>query len=215
MSPRTLLALVLAVTGCAVDAMPGGPQSEAIDAGPTNPGADASSPGALPDAAPEAQPPPLDTPGNSDPLSRSLHNRLCAGIDWQRVHGWLLLPHKAPEIGPADEMARCFDRYAGWVTREADAAGVSRASVYAALATTGQCEATTDYDGAILSGALCTAVHPDLAEADCLAEMARSRAFGIATLAAALGADDARKAHRRDVPLMAAYLGHGSVACGG
>ncbi len=131
------------------------------------------------------QPPPAEGNGVSDPLSRTLHNP-CGGIDWQRVHGWTLHPRAAPEIGPADEIGRCVDRHAGWVTNEADAAGVSRASVYAALAAQGRCD-----EGAAATGA------------------------EIAAVAQTLGAEAAVMQHRRDPPLMGAFVGAGGVACGG
>lgn len=160
---------------------------------------------------PERQPEPAPGAGLSDPPTNSLHNHGCAGVDWQR----LLLKHAAPEIGPMDEMQRCVERYAGWVTNEADAAGVSRASVYAALAASGQCDAEHEYDGAVLPGPLCMQVHGEWGEAECLAQLAGSRALGVATLAQALAHPDALTVHASDVPLMGAYLGQGSVACGG
>jgi len=163
----------------------------------------------------EEQPEPSIEPGLQEPPSSTLHDRHCAGVDWQLIHGWLLLPHKAPEVAPAEDMQRCVDRYAGWVTHEADRAGVSRRAVYAGLAATGQCAADHDYDGALMSAAMCAAVRPDHSEEDCLSEMASSRAFGIATLADALGRDDAVSVHKRDIPAMAAYLSNGAVACGG
>src|SRR5262249_39021460 len=106
-------------------------------------------------------------------------------------------------------------RYAGWVTNDADDAKVSRASVYAALAAFGQCDADHGYDGALVSGALCVDVHPDLNESECLAHMKASRGFGIATVARTLATKSARAAHQSDPPRMAAFLGHGKVACGG
>lgn len=164
---------------------------------------------------PEEQPAPAEGGGISDPPTNTLHDHLCAGVDWQRIHGWLLLPHAAPELGPPGEMERCVERYAGWVTNEADAAMVSRASVYAALAASGQCDEGTDYTGALVTGAWCTAVNPKLAESDCLAEMAELRSFGVRTLAQVLGHADALAAHAQDIPLMGALVGHGEVACGG
>ncbi|NUP10204.1 MAG: hypothetical protein HOW73_29490 [Polyangiaceae bacterium] len=162
---------------------------------------------------PEDQPAPAEGTGISDPLSRSLHNR-CAGIDWQRIHGWLLTPHAAPEIGPADEMARCVERYAGWVTNDADAAGVSRASVYAALAATGQCDADTDYDGtALLPPELCVLAHPELDGEACVDQMATYRSFGIETLADVLALT--QEQHKQDPPMMGVLLGQGSIECGG
>ena len=137
-----------------------------------------------PGGASEDQPPPAEGNGLSDPLSRSLHNP-CRGIDWQRVHGWTLHPHAAPEIGPADEVGRCVDRYAGWVTHAADDAGVSRASVYAALAALGHCDASA----AAIDGA------------------------DIAAIAQSLGADTAVAVHHRDPPLMAAFAATGAVTC--
>lgn len=164
---------------------------------------------------PEEQPEPAPGAGVSDPPTNSLHNHRCAGVDWQRIHGWLLLAHAAPEIGPADEMARCVERYAGWVTNEADAAGVSRAAVYAALAASGQCDEGHEYDGMVMPGSLCTLAHAELTEAECVAGLAGSRGFGIRALALVLGSEDAVKLHDRDVPLMGAYIGQGEVACGG
>lgn len=162
---------------------------------------------------PEDQPAPAEGAGISDPLSRSLHNR-CAGLDWQRVHGWLLTPHAAPEIGPADEMDRCVARYAGWVTHAADAAGASRASVYAALAASGQCDAGTDYDGTVLlPGALCVLAHPELDAAACVDQMATYRSFGIETLADVLALT--QEQHKQDIPMMGALLAQGAIACGG
>lgn len=166
-------------------------------------------------AVEEEQPEPNTAPGLQEPPSSSLHNRGCGGVDWQLIHGWLLLPHKAPEVAPAEDMSRCVDRYAGWVTWDADRAGISRRAVYAGLAATGQCDADRDYDGQLLSGARCAAVHPDLDEAECAARMASSRGFGIATLADLLGSEPALAVHKRDVPAMAAYLAGGEVACGG
>jgi len=163
---------------------------------------------------PEEQPTPAEGAGLSDPQSNSLHDHGCAGVDWQRIHGWLLLKHAAPEVGPADEMQRCVERYAGWVTNDADAHEVSRASVYAALAATGQCDQDADYDGAaLLPAALCMKVHPELDAAECVAQMGELRSFGIETLAAAIQAS--ATTHKRDVPLMATYLSQGSIACGG
>lgn len=175
-------------------------------------------PQAGPDAAPveeEQQPEPAGGAGHSDPPSLSLHNRGCGGIDWQRIHGWLLHPHAAPELGSAGEIERCVARYAGWVTHEADAAGVSRASVYAALAASGQCADGGGYDGRLVAAGQCTQVHPELEEGACQERMAASRGFGIATLSRVLGGEAAVAEHRRDIPLMAAYLGNGSVRCGG
>lgn len=163
--------------------------------------------------APEVPPDPAEGAGVSDPPSRSLHNP-CGGLDWQRVHGWLLHPHAAPELGAADELARCVERYAGWVTNEADAALVSRASVYAALAASGQCDGDRDYDGVLLGADACALVHPELAPDACLAAMADTRAFGIATLAQALGHADALAVHEQDPPRMAAWLGNGGIECG-
>jgi len=171
--------------------------------------------GAAADGGGEEQPEPNPEAGLQEPPSTSLHDRGCAGVDWQLIHGWLLLPHKAPELAAAEDMQRCVDRYAGWVTWQADSAGISRRAVYAGLAATGQCDADRDYDGALVSGAQCASVNPDLAEEECLARMAGSRAFGITTLARVLGSEPAIAAHKRDVPAMAAYLAEGAVACGG
>lgn len=174
----------------------------------------------LADASPELQPgeeeqpEPAEGSGLSDPPTNTLHN-MCGGIDWQRIHGWLLHPHAAPELGPREEIETCVARYAGWVTSEADSAQVSRASVYAALAAAGQCDAEREYDGQLMPPALCVAVNEGLSEVECQAQMAASKAFGIATLARVLGDDAALAEHKRDIPLMAAYLGSGAVACGG
>ena len=164
-------------------------------------------------SAPEQQPTPAEGAGISDPPTTSLHDHHCAGVDWQRIHGWLLLAHAAPEVGDADELQRCVDRYAGWVTHDSDDAGVSRASVYAALAAAGQCDADRDYDGALMSGDLCRTVHSDLTADQCTDQMVALKSFGIATVAAVLAAT--ADAHDSDVPLMGATLGHGSVKCGG
>ena len=167
-----------------------------------------------PEIQPEIQPEPAGGVGLSDPPTNTLHNA-CGGTDWQRIHGWVLHPHRAPVLGPPDEIARCVERYAGWVTNEADAAGVSRASVYAALAATGQCDADHDWDGAVLSEAQCLLVHPELDGAACVARMRETRAFGISTLAVALGHPDALAAHASDVPQIGAWAASGTVACGG
>jgi hypothetical protein len=161
---------------------------------------------------PEDQPVPAEGAGVSDPPTNTLHNP-CGGNDWQRIHGWLLLPHAAPEIGAADELGRCVDRYAGWVTSEADEASVSRASVYAALAASGQCDAEGGYDGALVPGELCVLAHPELTAAECVQQMAELRSFGIETVAKVIALGG--MAHKRDVPRIGAYLGHGSVECGG
>ncbi|HEY0137692.1 MAG TPA: hypothetical protein VGB85_26585 [Nannocystis sp.] len=164
---------------------------------------------------PEEQPAPAEGGGVSDPPTNTLHNHMCAGVDWQRIHGWLLLPHAAPELGPPGEIERCVERYAGWVTNEADAAMVSRGSVYAALAASGQCDEGGDYTGTMVTGAWCAAVNPGYGEAECLAQMAKLRSFGVRTLAQVIGHPDAVAAHAQDIPLMAAFVGSGEVACGG
>ena len=164
---------------------------------------------------PEEQPAPAEGGGLSDPPTNTLHNHMCAGVDWQRIHGWLLLPHAAPELGPPGEIERCVERYAGWVTHEADAAMVSRGSVYAALAASGQCDEGADYTGTMVTGAWCAAVNPGYGEAECLAQMAKLRSFGVRTLAQVIGHPDAIAAHARDIPLMGAFVGSGEVACGG
>ncbi|HEY0254563.1 MAG TPA: hypothetical protein VGC41_23710 [Kofleriaceae bacterium] len=160
------------------------------------------------DAAPpdgEVQPAPADGDGIADPQSTTLHDHACGGIDWQLVHNFVMLRHAAPELD-ADVIGRCVDRYAGWVTHAADDANVSRASVYATLAATGQCDA---YTGAMISDALCAKAHPDLDAPTCTAQMA-SPAFGIATVAAVVASSK-----QTDPVLIGAYLGHGSVECGG
>jgi hypothetical protein len=159
---------------------------------------------------PEVQPDPVEGPGLSDPPTSSLRAHGCGGTDWQRIHGWLLHPHQGPDIGPVDQADRCVELYAGWVTNEADAAGVSRSSVYARLAATGQCD---EWNGAaLLPPALCVLANPELDEEACVAGMAASRGFGIASVARALeaGVDE----HDRDVPRMGAWLAEGAVACG-
>ena len=206
--PCRLLLLSLSLAACTGQLVGGGSSGD-DDGGD---GAAGTTDGGAGD---EEQPAPNPEAGLKEPPSASLHNRGCGGVDWQLIHGWLLLPHGDPEVAPADEMNRCVERYAGWVTWEADRAGVSRRAVYAALAAAGQCEADRDYDGALVSGAQCAAVHPELDEEACLARMASSRAFGVATLADVLGSEEAAALHRRDVPAMAAYLATGRVACGG
>jgi len=201
------IAAGLVLPACADEAGPaGGGDADAGDAPE----------GGGPDGGPaEEQPPPAEGPGHPDPPSRSLHNR-CGGVDWQLIHGWLLVPHRAPRMAPPDTIQRCVDRYAGWVSHQADRVGLSRKSIYAALVATGQCEADRGYHGAaLLSGAQCAEVHPELGEGECLDRMAASPGFGITTLADYLGSDEALAAHRRDVPLMAAYLASGEVRCGG
>ncbi|HEU5058710.1 MAG TPA: hypothetical protein VFU21_19390 [Kofleriaceae bacterium] len=205
-----LAVLCLALSGCSGTLIGG--SGDDGDGG----GGDGAGGGADGGHEEEEQPAPNEAPGLPEPPSSSLHNRGCGGIDWQLIHGWLLLPHEEPMVAPAEDMARCVERYAGWVTWEADRAGVSRRAVYAALAATGQCDADRGYDGAaLLSGAHCVAVNPDLDEATCLARMAASRAFGVSTLAQVLGSEEAVSRHKRDVPAMAAYLATGAVACGG
>jgi hypothetical protein len=172
--------LLLVLAGCETGLVGGG---EGGDLGAN--GSDGGTPGGEPGGG-EEQPAPAEGNGVSDPLSRSLHNP-CGGIDWQRVHGWLLHAHAAPEIAPADEIERCVARYAGWVTNAADDAGVSRASVYAALAAGGQCD-----DGA------------PVASGQEIGELAQS-----------LGSDTAIADHHRDPPLMGAFVGAGAVTCGG
>src|SRR5690606_15874201 len=187
------IAAGLVLPACADEAGPaGGGDADAGDAPE----------GGGPDGGPaEEQPPPAEGPGHPDPPSRSLHNR-CGGVDWQLIHGWLLVPHRAPRMAPPDTIQRCVDRYAGWVSHQADRVGLSRKSIYAALVATGQCEADRGYHGAaLLSGAQCAEVHPELGEGECLDRMAASPGFGITTLADYLGSDEALAAHRRDVPL--------------
>ena len=164
-------------------------------------------------SAAEVQPAPVDGNGVADPPSTTLHNHACGGNDWQHIHNFVILRHAAPELAAAGLIDRCVARYAGWVTHAADDANVSRASVYAALAATGQCDDAHDYDGALVSGALCTGVHADLDAADCLAQMASSHAFGIATVAAVIAA--AATKTDADPVLIGAYLGNDSIACGG
>jgi hypothetical protein len=158
----------------------------------------------------EVQPPPAAGSGVFDPPSSTIHDHSCAGIDWQLIHRWLLIPHQPPAVAPDGQLASCVSRYAGWVTTEADAANVSRASVYAALAASGECD--HDYDGLMVSPAQCSAANPGVVAADCAAQMASSEHFGIATIAKSLAST---KSHQSDPPLMAAWLGNGSVACGG
>ncbi|MEO8844704.1 MAG: hypothetical protein ABI591_19270 [Kofleriaceae bacterium] len=162
------------------------------------------------DAAAESQPMPADGDGVADPPSTTLHNHACGGNDWQHIHNFVILRHAAPELAADGLIDRCVARYAGWVTHAADDVHVSRASIYAALAATGQCD---NYDGALVSGALCTSVHTDLDPAACLSQMASSHAFAIATVAAVIAA--AAPKTDADPVLIGAYLGNASIACGG
>ncbi len=167
--------------------------------------------GAAPDAVAEQPPDPAPGDGVLDPATSSLHDHGCAGADWQAQGGWVELARRAPDVATAGEMERCVQRYAGWVTNEADRANVSRASVYAALAATGQCDADHPYDGAVMTAAQCSGVNPT--DADCAAHLASSRGFGIATLATLLASGATE--HARDVPLMGAFVSAGHVKCGG
>lgn len=195
---RIALACLLAATACG--------HSPATADGSVGLGGD----GGDGDAAAEQQPTPAPGTGVADPDSASLHDHGCGGVDWQYLGGWLLVAHQPAALAPAGELDRCVARYAGWVTNEADHAGVSRASVYAALAATGQCAAAHDYNGMIVSGALCASVNPGVVDADCAAHMASSRGFGIATVARVIG-----KLAAKDAPLIAAGLSDGTIACGG
>lgn len=157
----------------------------------------------------EVQPAPAAGDGVFDPSSKTLHDHGCAGTDWQLMSGWVLLPKKAPELVPADEIERCVTRYAGWATNAADAAGVSRAMIYAALAATGQCAAEHEYDGALMSGEQCAAANAGMDAATCSAQLTSSRAFGITTLATVL------EGATKDPVIAAARLATGSATCGG
>lgn len=173
----------------------------------------ASGSGGAGGASEEEQPTPAAGDGVKDATQSSLHGHSCGGKDWQLVNDWLLLPHAAIETVPADEMERCVSRFAGWVTNEADAADVSRASVYAALDAAGQCDADTEWTGAILPVDLCASVNPGLDPAACAAKMQTSKGFGIRTLAAVIAAG--KDLHKNDPPLLAAWLSTGEIACGG
>lgn len=165
-------------------------------------------------AAFDGQPAPAPGSGVFDPPSTSIHDHSCAvsgSLDWQVLDNWVLNPHSAPALAPDGQIEACVSRYAGWVTTAADAAGVSRASVYAALAASGECD--HDYDGAMISGALCAVANPSLDAQSCAAAMAGSVDFGITSVARALAS--ATTAHKSDPPLMAAFLSSGDVACGG
>ncbi len=123
----------------------------------------------------EQQPAPAPGDGVADPASSTLHDHGCAGTDWQLLAGWLLTNHADPVIGAADELDRCVQRYAGWVTNDADAAGVSRAMTYAALAATGKCDAAFD----------ATAVHG--ADIDALVQTLKAAGHDPVLVAAKLG----------------------------
>jgi hypothetical protein len=120
------------------------------------PGVDAAPPG-------EVQPDPAPGDGVADPAQSSLHDHGCAGTDWQLLGGWLLTNHNDPVIGDAAELDRCVQRYAGWVTNDADAAGVSRGMTYAALAATGKCDEA--FDPAQVHGADVSSLVQTLADA--------------------------------------------------
>jgi hypothetical protein len=163
--------------------------------------------------APDGQPAPAAGSGVFDPLGTTIQDHSCAAsgsVDWQVLDNWLLVPHQAPALAPTGEIEACVSRYAGWVTNAADAANVSRASVYAALAASGECDG--DYDGAMISGALCAAASSGIDAATCAAQMASSVEFGIGSVARALASTTS---HESDPPLMAAFLSSGKVACGG
>jgi hypothetical protein len=99
----------------------------------------------MPDVdAGEVQPAPAPGDGVDDPAQSTLHDNGCAGVDWQLTSGWLLTGKAALTMGDAAELDRCVQRYAGWVTNDADAKNVSRGMVYAALAATGKCDDAFD-----------------------------------------------------------------------
>ncbi|HEY1546521.1 MAG TPA: hypothetical protein VGG28_01810 [Kofleriaceae bacterium] len=161
----------------------------------------------------DAQPAPAPGSGVDDPPSETIHDHSCAGsgtVDWQLLDNWVINPHLAPALAPAGQLDACVARYAGWVTNAADAAGVSRASVYAALAAAGECD--HDYDGLMISGALCATANSGVDTNACAAQMASSVEFGVGSIARALAST---KTHQSDPPLMAAFLSSGKVACGG
>jgi hypothetical protein len=157
----------------------------------------------------EVPPEPASGDGVQDPPSTSLHDHNCGGVDWQLIARMVHLSHAAPPMAAADEVERCVQRYAGWATNEADAAQVSRAMMYAALAAMGQCAGDHEWDGAVMTGEQCASVTPGVSPEDCAMHMRSSRAFGIATLAKLLATAGS------DVPLVAAKLATGSATCGG
>ncbi|MFT3695069.1 MAG: hypothetical protein QM831_18165 [Kofleriaceae bacterium] len=169
-------------------------------------GDDDGNPAATDATVAEIQPEPADGDGVADPPSTTLHNHACGGIDWQHIHNFVMLRHAAPELDDAT-IHSCVTNYAGWVTHAADNANVSRASVYAALAATNQCDA---YTGTMLTGDQCAAVYPDLDATTCAAKMAASQNFGITAVAELIA-----KSTIQDPVLIGAYLAHGSIECGG
>ena len=192
------------------------PSVEAAGGGlPIDPGVivDDSDAGAPePDAGP---PDPAPGGGVWEPATSTLHDYRCAGLDWQIMNHWIVIAHKAPEVGDNASLGRCIDRYAGWVSNDSDAAKVSRASIYAALEASGACDEGKDYAGIALSPALCAKIHPELNPEACASKLESDAGFGVALVAAALSNASYKAAHKSDPVLMGALLGHGSVACGG
>jgi hypothetical protein len=164
----------------------------------------------------DAGPPEPATGGGIwEPRTNTLHDYGCAGLDWQIMNHWIVIAHKAPEVGDRAQIQRCADRYAGWVTHEADAAKVSRASIYAALEASGACDTNATYAGIKLAAGLCAKLRPQLSAADCAAQLQTDAGFGVKLTADALASASLLAKHRRDPVLMGAVLGQGTVACGG
>ncbi|MBM4377678.1 MAG: hypothetical protein FJ095_21605 [Deltaproteobacteria bacterium] len=164
-----------------------------------------------------ADPQPEPAPGGGvwEPPTTTLDDYRCAGLDWQILNHFIVIAHRAPELGDPASIKRCEQRFAGWVTTAADAGNDSRASVYAALEASGACDESPTYPGLVLAPSLCTKPRPDLGADVCAEKLASEPAFGILLTADVLANATMRKAHLRGPVRMGALLGHASVACGG
>ncbi|MEJ7733500.1 MAG: hypothetical protein WKG00_30430 [Polyangiaceae bacterium] len=215
-------AVALAAAACGGD---GGSAVTPSGAGSSAGGSGAGASGGGPSAAaggeggrsatgplPEEQPAPAEGSGVADPLTNSLHDHGAPVSTGSASTAGCSSP-RGPEVGPVEEMDRCVDRYAGWVTHAADGGGLARVGVCGAGRDRTVRRGRRLRRRRAAAEALCGLVHPELDGAACVEQMAELRSFGIQTVAdvLALAADE----HHRDVPLMAALLGHGSVACGG
>lgn len=187
----------------------GGGEPDPLD----NPNANSSDGGA--GGQGEPQPEPAPGGGVWEPPTSTLHDHRCAGLDSQILNHFITIAHKAPELGSEAALLRCVQRYAGWVTNKADAAKLSRASVYAALEASDACVDGAGYAGIRLSPSFCEKLRPELAADACATKLATDPEFGIDLAIDALKSSTALKAHGRDPVRMGAWLANGSVACGG
>lgn len=187
--------------------------NEAIDPSASESDLDPTSTGQLVDEGTSTVVQAIGARGYLDP-NQGWHSKF-GGREWQ-VQSQRVVLRNASIDGSRSAAMRCVQRYGEWIERYADVNYISRASVVAALAMRGDCEAAEarPFHPLIRPGDCAQIARHDqlgLDSGQCRSRMQQQPDFAIQMAVRYLATHSARRRHHNDPPKIAALLSAGAL----